>query len=268
MLGYSLEDYYPEARDVDGDIIFSVKDVSGSYVKEFSLDVRRGEIIGLTGLLGMGQADVLYLLFGAAEASTGAIHIEGQTFQLNQFSPIRARQAGLALLPANRLRDGGVRLATAAENISLAIVKRFYTRGLLRKRLEAAKMKELMHVFEVNPPEPAQVFGTFSGGNQQKALIAKWLTTNPKTLLLHEPTQGVDVGARRQIFAQLRNAADEGIGTIIASTEYEDLAGLCDRVFVFRNGSVVAQLSGASLTLDRILEQCYRDERTTAQAAV
>jgi ribose transport system ATP-binding protein len=124
-----------------------------------------------------------------------------------------------------------------------------------------------MQEFQVVPAEPTRVFAKLSGGNQQKALLAKWFATRPRIFLLHEPTQGVDIGAKQQIFAQIRDVADSGGAVIIASVEYEDLAHLCDRVLVFRDGEVVAELSGAELTEHRIVEQCFASERAPAAAA-
>jgi len=267
MLGFALSDYYPQPSEArEGSVVLSVRDVTGAGVRGLSLDIRSGEIVGLTGLLGMGQDGVIYLLFGAEKADSGMLMINGKTIALSQFTPVQARHAGLALLPSDRLRQSGVALATAAENITLSTIGQYFRGGWLRKRAEIRRVSELMADFDVRPPEPSRLLGTFSGGNQQKALLAKWFDAKPKVLLLHEPTQGVDVGARRQIFRQIQQAADSGITVMIASTEYEDLAALCDRVFVFRNQRAVAELSGEALTLERILEQCYRDERASSPA--
>jgi ribose transport system ATP-binding protein len=125
--------------------------------------------------------------------------------------------------------------------------------------------------FEVHPLAPDRLMSTFSGGNQQKAVLAKWLQTNPKVLLLHEPTQGVDVGARKQIFALIRAATAQGTAAVIASSEHEDLGHLCDRVLVFRDGRVAAELSGAQVNPQRILDESYRvsvASHASAQVAV
>jgi ribose transport system ATP-binding protein len=154
-----------------------------------------------------------------------------------------------------------VPIATAMENMTLPTLSSHFRHGLLRRRREASSVARRMLEFEVSPREPARVLSTFSGGNQQKVLIAKWFETKPRIFLMHEPTQGVDVGARRQIFEQIRNAAQAGTPLVLASSEYEDLARLCDRVLVFRDGRVVSELHGDSLTHERILEQSFRTER-------
>ncbi len=175
--------------------------------------------------------------------------------------------AGLALLPGNRLRDGGVPTATAAENMTLATLGRYVSGGLLRHSREQVAVSDFMGRFDVQPAETDRPFATFSGGNQQKILVAKWFASEPRLLLLHEPAHGVDVGAKRQILQHIRDAAAGGTSVLISSVEYEDLAHLCDRVFVFQHGRVVSELQGAELTHERILEQCLRAPKTREAAS-
>src|SRR5262249_26877528 len=131
----------------------------------------------------------------------------------------------------------------------------------LRHRRERAAVASLLRDFQVTPPEPTRVLAKLSGGNQQKALLAKWFSNDPGVLLLHEPTQGVDIGAKKQIFSQIRDLVQAGGAVVLASVEYGDLAHLCDRVLVFRDGRVVAELHGAELTEARIVEQCFASGR-------
>jgi len=259
ILGFSLEQLYPSPHDAEGAVALEARGITGSDVRDFSFRVRRGEILGLTGLLGMGHDQVPYLLFGAERAASGRLAVRGQQCDLRDMTPRRAMDAGLALLPANRLRDGGVPAATARENMTLSTLGKYVSRGLLHHRREESEARRLMRDFDVRPPEPNNEFSTFSGGNQQKMLIAKWFATRPRALLLHEPTIGVDVGAKRQIFKLIRDAAQQGTAVLIASVEYEDLAHLCDRVIVFRHGRATSELYGADLTVERILEQSFID---------
>ncbi len=260
MLGRSLEGFYPESGAApSGAPLFVANGVSGDGIADLDFDVRRGEIYGVTGLLGMGQERLLYLLAGATRAS-GTIELEGERMPLERMSTRRARRSGMALLPADRLRASGVQEASAQENVTLAGLRRFVSGGRIRHAGERAAALELMESYEVQPPEPQRPLRTFSGGNQQKTLLAKWLMTEPRLLLLHEPTQGVDVGAKQQIFRHIRRAADRGAAVVIATTEYEDLAGICDRVLVLREGRRAVELGGASLTNDRLVEECYRGE--------
>ena len=240
--------------------------LAGGTIRDFALSLHQGEILGLTGLLGMGYERIPYLLFGAERAASGSLWIGGTKLDVRSLSPSHAMRAGLALLPGNRHQLGAVAAASVAENVMLSSVGQYFRRMLLDHRREKIQVGRLLSKFQVTPPEPDRMFGTLSGGNQQKALVGKWFEGKPRVLLLHEPSQGVDVGARQQIFAQIREAALSGQSVIISSSEYEDLAHLCDRVLVFRDGRVVSALQGESLTYDRIIERCFATVNLTQEA--
>jgi ribose transport system ATP-binding protein len=221
--------------------------------------VRRGEIFGVTGLLGMGQERLLYLLIGTDPAS-GFVQLGNERIELKLMTPRRARDARLVLLPADRLRSSGVQEASLMENMTLVTLDKYVTFGTIRHVKEREAARTLAQEFDVRPPDLDRQMRTFSGGNQQKALLAKWLSARPAVLLMHEPTQGVDVGAKQQIFRHLRQAANAGVSIVIATTEYEDLSRLCDRVMVMRDGRNVVELQGENLTHERLVEECYRTD--------
>jgi ribose transport system ATP-binding protein len=162
------------------------------------------------------------------------------------------------LIPADRHGAGILLTATVAENITLTTLSEYFSTGTLRLRRETRHVRALLDKFDIRPRDPHRPLATFSGGNQQRVVVAKWFETRPRVLLLHEPTQGVDVGARVQIFERIRDAAQEGVVVLYASAEWEDLAHLCDRVMVFRDGRVVTELRGRELTPERIAEQSFR----------
>jgi ribose transport system ATP-binding protein len=227
-------------------------------VEDVSFDLHKGEILGVTGLLGMGWDRLPYILFGAEKATGGVMELGSRTIKLESLQPQGAIKQGIAFLPANRLGDGSLQTATVKENATLAKLDEFFIRGFLRLGREHEAVQRILKEYDVRPPDPELTFSTLSGGNQQKVLLAKWFETQPKVLLLHEPTQGVDVGARAQIFRRIRDAAAAGAAILLATSEYEDLPFLCDRVLVFRGGRVVAELHGAALTTERIVEQSFR----------
>ncbi len=204
----------------------------------------------------MGQETFPYLLFGAAPAS-GALRINGRAFDIEEITPRLAMSLGIGFLPADRKHDSSVGRASVAENVSLTTINAFFRHWRLNHHAEIRSVSELLGRFEVRPREPSRMFQTLSGGNQQKALLAKWFQTRPSVLLLHEPTQGVDVGSRSQIFSHIREAASQGCCVVIASTEYEDLAHLCDRVLVFRDGLVRATITGGDVLTATIVAACY-----------
>lgn len=255
MLGREMDALYPTRPAASGERMLSVEDLTGQIADHVAFSVHKGEIVGLTGLLGMGHDEVPYLLFGAQPAVRASIAIEGRA--LAELTPRKAFEAGMAFLPADRQRQSGVPKATVLENVSMTDGRRFVKRGRLRRDLERSAVEKVLKLFDVRPPDPDRPLATLSGGNQQKALLGKWLRTKPKVILLHEPTQGVDIGSRKQVLQIIAQAAAAGAAIVVASAEYEELAHTCHRVLIFRRGRIVRELAGGDLTAARIAEQCY-----------
>jgi ribose transport system ATP-binding protein len=234
-----------------------VTDLQGGSVQGSSFAIGDGEILGVTGLVGMGFEDVPGLMYGALKCIGGTLEIHGVSYSLPNLTPKQSRHIGIAMVPANRLRHAVVPSLTVADNLMLPVLSRHF-RGL---RLDIGSLNReatrLLTEFDVRPPDPNRRMGTLSGGNQQKAVLAKWLQNPPRLLLLHEPTQGVDVGARREIFEIIRNVALSGTAVLVASAEEEDLERLCDRILVFKDGEPRLELSGADVNAGRIQEACY-----------
>ena len=261
IVGRKVGTLYPEEREGrrPAKRLLAVSELSGGLISDLSFDIDAGEILGVTGLVGMGFEDVPYLLFGARAATGGRIqHADGAAYPTHRASPRLSLAKGMILVPANRLRDGVATDLTVAENVRQPVLGDEARYGVLRLGRLRARVREVLTGYAVNPPDPDAPIGRLSGGNQQKAVIGKWFQIEPRILLLHEPTQGVDVGARKQIFGYIRQAADAGNAILLASSEHEDLANLCDRVLVIRNGRVTAALAGAELTAERILDESFR----------
>lgn len=260
ILGFRLDQLYPPDHVPRGELALAARDIAGDGVQPVTFDVHRGEVVGLTGLVGMGWERIPYLIFGADASATGSVQVGSRSCDVARLTPRDAMAAGLALLPADRQRDGAVDVATVAENLSLPTLHTYFRGGRLRHRRERARALQLLTDYDVQPRDPRAPFSTLSGGNKQRVLIAKWFETRPLAFLMHEPTHGVDVGARQQILEYISTSAQQGRAFVIASAEYEDLAHLCDRVLVFRDGQAVAQLAGRTLTHERLLDQCFRHE--------
>jgi ribose transport system ATP-binding protein len=236
----------------------AVRGVSGATVTDVSFEMHQGEIVGLTGLLGSGFEEVPYLLYGARRARGGQLVVAGEVFDLTRQTPTAATGAGLALIPADRKTDGSVGSLPVVENMSLSVLDRYFNGVSLERRRMRRETGAVMRQFDVRPDDPSLPYGALSGGNQQKALLAKWFQTEPRLLLLDEPTQGVDVGARQQIFELIRAAvAERGMHVLCASSDYEQLALLADRVVVFGRGRVWRELVGDEVAKERIIEQSY-----------
>jgi ribose transport system ATP-binding protein len=236
----------------------AVDGLRGASVKDVSFAMHEGEVVGLTGLIGSGFEEVPHLLYGARQAAAGVLTIRGVPIDLRRLKPTGAIEAGMALIPADRKTDGSVGSLPVDENVALSVLDRYFNGVMLDRRRMRRETGELMREFDVRPNDPSLPYGALSGGNQQKALLAKWFQTEPRLLLLDEPTQGVDVGARQQIYELIRTAAQErGVHVLCASSDYEQLAALCDRVIVFGRGRIWRELVGAEVTKDRIIEQSY-----------
>jgi ribose transport system ATP-binding protein len=244
------------AEQVGRTVRASVRNLEGGPLRNLSLGVTQGEILGLTGLVGSGFEDFPYLVFGARRVQRGELVLGMETHDLRTMQPHRAISLGIALLPADRLQDGSIPSLSVLDNVSMQVMNEYSTLSKLHRGKLQGDSRTLMRKFDVRPPEPRATFESLSGGNQQKVVLAKWIQTNPKILLLHEPTVGVDVGARQQIFNLIRDAAVAGTAVICCSADYEQLAELCDRVLIIANGRIVRELSGTDLTKERIAEQC------------
>jgi ribose transport system ATP-binding protein len=238
-------------------LIASVDAASGDVLDAVSFEVVAGEIVGVTGLAGSGFQELPYVLYGAAPSGRGVLRLAGRAaLDLGRLRPNRAVDEGVILVPGNRQIDGCVQSLTVTENVSLPTIGRFFRRFVLRHRRERAATAELIARFEVRPADPKARVGNLSGGNQQKVLLAKWLQIAPKLLLLDEPTQGVDVGAREEIFAVLRTETARGAAVICATSDHEQLATISDRVLILARGRIVNELRGRELTKEEITRQC------------
>jgi ABC-type sugar transport system ATPase subunit len=224
-----------------------VRGLRGGPVRGIDLDVSVGEIVGLSGVLGSGRERVNSMLFGAVPANAAVISVGGR--RLERLTPSKAIGAGIGYVPGNRVRQGAVMTLTLRENVTLPRMSPFVAAlGRLDSGAERREVGRLIEEFDVRPPRMDQTFNLFSGGNQQKAIFAKWLRNNPSLLLLDEPTQGVDIGAKSAIYAAIRAAAESGAAVIVASADTKELAEICDRVLVIEDGTVTSQLRGADLT--------------------
>lgn len=257
MLGRSLERFYPEPRHDQRELLMSFRGVAGGQTKDFSIDLHAGEVVGVTGLVGSGFQEVPYLLAGLIDRAGGSVDFGG--VDVLGLDPKNLLRKGIAVVPGNRQRDGIWLEGTAQENITLLRLRRFFRWPSLRLRDEAKEARALMEKFGVRPLDPSRRLNSFSGGNQQKIVMAKWLSTSPKVMLLDEPTQGVDAGARRDILDIVASAAEAGSAVAIFSSDIEQLSEMCDRVVVMAAGVVSKVLSSEEATEHSILSAAHGD---------
>ena len=258
ILGAELDQFYPELTpQTSTEPVFSASELTGELLRGVSFSVGRGEILGVTGLVGGGFDEVVRNCFGASAARGGGIVRFGDVVvPQSQLTPANAMRHGAAFIPSDRRRAGGIMSATALENVTMADLESHSSRGRLRhRRLRESGIASMADV-GVTPLEPDLPFSSFSGGNQQKMIFAKWLRRDPTILLLHEPTHGVDIGAKHVLFTLIQDAAARGAAVVIASAEYEDLAHLCHRVLIVHDGHITSELHDTTLSHHHILQAC------------
>jgi ribose transport system ATP-binding protein len=235
----------------------SLSKLTGGSVKDFNIEIAPGEIVGLTGLIGSGYDEIPYLAYGASSAITGTLLLNGKSYQLRHLSPSNALVGGCVLIPGDRLTSGAISTLSVVENISQPVLSLVSSSWALSRSALTRNTEKLIRKFNVLPSDPELLFGSLSGGNQQKALLAKWFQTSPRLILLDEPTQGVDVGARAQVFSEITQVADAGAAILCASSDYEQLTAICHRVLIFSKGKVVAHLTGDKISKSSIAQACY-----------
>jgi ribose transport system ATP-binding protein len=231
-----------------------VHGLTGGPISGATFTLGKGEIVGIAGLLGSGRSTLLRMLFGAASVQSGTFELDGTRLSLD--SPGQAISAGIAYVPEDRLRDAAFADMTVTENLGITITARYFRAGRQRHRAEKRDAQELINGYDVKTAGPNAPFASMSGGNQQKVILARWMRRDPRLLLLDEPTQGVDVGARGEIWQLVRRAVDGGATALVVSSDVEELPRVCDRVLILRDGRITTELSGAELTeelLDHLL---------------
>lgn len=219
----------------------------GDRLKDVSLSVRAGEIVGLGGLDGQGQRALLLALFGVLRGVSGEILIDGNKTAVKGPKAAKSRKIGMALIPEDRKTEGLMLPMSVGDNLSFSALHRLSRGGVIDRAAERSAIEEMIRLLAIRTAGTAIPVGSLSGGNQQKVVIAKWLMVEPRIILLNDPTRGVDVGTKQELYQLLRKLADTGAAIIFYSTDYDELVGCCDRVLVLYDGSVIRVLEGAEI---------------------
>jgi len=265
MVGREVAQIYPAAESTPGHgVALSLRAVGcrASGVHNVSFEVRSGEIFGLGGLVGAGRTELARILFGITPADSGEITLHGQRLTLR--SPQAAVAQGIAYVPEDRRRHGVVLELPIAHNLTMAIHRRFFPTTWLRFGAERALALDFIRDLAVKFAGPDAPGGSLSGGNQQKVSLARWLATKPKLLILDEPTQGVDVGAKSEIHKIIRRLAKEGLAVILISSDLPEVIGMSDRIGVMGGGTLRAILPGGSAPHDVMAAALGTTERGAA----
>lgn len=255
MIGRSQDSLYPDRATHHGGTALQVEDLTGFRLRDVTLDLKEGQVLGIAGLAGSGRSELLRTIAGAQRPRHGAITVNGTP--LKPGSVRRAMRHGVALVPEERRTQGLIGGHTIRENISIANLRTVSSAGIVFKRRERDLATTQATALQVKAQSTNQPVEQLSGGNQQKVVLAKYLARQPKVLLLDEPTRGIDIGTKAEIYTLIRKLAADGVAVIVVSSEIPELIGISDQIAVLHEGHLVAQVDAADATEDEILNYCY-----------
>ena len=259
MVGREITQMFPKETVPIGEVVLSVKNLCLEGVfKDVSFDIRAGEILGLAGLVGSGRSNVAETLFGVTPASSGSISINGTPITIN--TPATALAAGMAFLTEDRKDTGCFLCLDIQENIDVAVLNQRYVNkaGFVQSAQLAKDSADMARRLRVKTPSMGETIQNLSGGNQQKVLVGRWLLTNPKILILDEPTRGIDVGAKAEIHKLVSELAGQGVAILMISSEMPEVLGMSDRIAVMHQGSITGILDRADATQVSVMDLAAR----------
>ena len=267
MVGREMSNRYPPREHNIGDIALEVKDwnvyhplyTDRKVVDNVSLNVRRGEVVGIAGLIGAGRTELCMSIFGRAYGTgiSGHLIIDGKEVHLHDVP--QAINAGLAYVTEDRKGNGLIISDSIKRNITLARPAFISEHGVIDVDVETAKAKELRKELGIKTPTVEQLVGNLSGGNQQKVLVAKWIFAQPNILMMDEPTRGVDVGAKYEIYEIINHLVEAGKSVLMVSSELPEILGMADRIYVMNEGHMVAELENNGVTQEDVMSYIMRD---------
>jgi len=254
MIGRDLSEFFPERHAKIGDVVLKVENLNcGSMVKNINFEVRAGEVLGFAGLVGSGRTETMRAIFGADKKEKGLIYINGDTFKIN--SPKDAVKAGIGMLPEDRKQQGVLLEMPIRINGTLSTLQEFSSKpfGILKHKKEINAVNEMIRILTVKTPNQNNKASSLSGGNQQKVALMKWLISKCKVLIFDEPTRGVDVGAKVEIYKVMNSLAEQGVAIIMISSEMPEVIGMSDRVLVMRNGEIAGEVTKGNITEQNLI---------------
>ena len=251
MCGRELKEMYPISQRELGEVIFEIRDLSTDFLKNISLNVREREIVGLYGLMGSGCADVLECAFGNRSYKSGTFFAEGKEVTIHQ--PQDAMKARIAYVPAERKKEGLLISHPVLNNLTIVTLKKFVHGLFLNLKKEREEAQRLVDNYRIKTPSLDTSVASLSGGNQQKIVISKWVSTNPRIFMLNDPTKGIDVGAKVEIYKDIEKLCEQGCGVLYVAAELPELLGIADRVYVLHEGELVGEFSGEEITQKNIV---------------
>lgn len=252
MVGREITDVFPKLEAKIGDVMFEAKHiVRDKKVKDVSISVKSGEILGIAGLVGAGRSELMEGVFGVHKIQSGEVYVKGK--KVNVHSPSDIIKEGVALITEDRKGTGLNLTASVNDNIAMVAIRKLLTNGLYSRMKAKKASKEYIEKLKIKTPSSEQIVGNLSGGNQQKVVIAKWLLNDPDIIILDEPTRGIDVGAKRDIYLLIGSLVQQGKAVIMISSEIPELMGVCDRIVVMAEGNLSGELQRDQFSQENIL---------------
>ncbi|SQE95378.1 ribose import ATP-binding protein RbsA [Streptococcus equi subsp. zooepidemicus] len=252
MVGRDIDDYYPAKAAELGELVFEVENLSGECFKDISFQVRRGEILGFSGLMGAGRTEVMRAIFGLDKRTAGRIRLNGQDIRVT--NPVQAIRAGIGFLTEDRKEEGLILDFSIKDNMTLPSHKDFSKNGFFDDKTSRDFVQKMIDRLRIKSGRPEMVVGNLSGGNQQKVVLAKWIGIAPKVLILDEPTRGVDVGAKREIYQLMNELAERGVPIVLVSSDLPEVLGVSDRIVVMHEGRITGELSRGEATQEKVMQ--------------
>ena len=254
MVGRDLGDIYKNLdKDKEiGDVLLDVRDVSSDYVKPISFQLHKGEVLGFSGLVGAGRTEIMRAIIGADRKKSGEVYLEGKKVEIR--SPKEAMDHGIVLVPEDRKLQGILTNLSVEGNINISLLDQNSNGlGVIDSRKESAQAEESIRKFQIKTPDKNKLIVELSGGNQQKCIVARGIATNPKVLILDEPTKGIDIGAKSEFYEMICAFAKQGLGVILISSELPEVIGLSDRIIVMRSMQISGEVMAKDATEDKLL---------------
>jgi L-arabinose transport system ATP-binding protein len=243
-----------------------VENLYSNWHNDINFHINAGEVIGFSGLIGAGRSELAKVIFGEFSRNSGHIFLEGEEITIRR--PDDAITKGIGFAPEDRKREGLILMRSVLENASMAILRQLSRFQFVRSGLERIVVRGFVEKLQVHTPSLDQEVSKLSGGNQQKVVLSRWLAAKPKLLILDEPTRGIDVGAKAEVYRLIDELANEGLAIMFISSELPEILGLSDRIYVMQNGRITGELSGASATEEAVLELAMTDNLSAAQMGI
>ncbi len=258
MVGRTIDDLFPKLDTQTGAVVLELRNLTRRpLTNEISLQLRAGEIVGLAGLVGSGRSELAQAVFGFTPAESGEILLDGVPVRIRH--PGHAMELGIAYVPEDRGTQGLVRQMTVRENVSLAVLKTLANGSIVNRSAERDLARRSIRQFNIRAYSPEQVVNKLSGGNQQKVVVSKWLASNPRVLIMDEPTRGIDVGAKAEIHRLMSELAQQGMAILMISSELPEVLGMSDRILVMRQGRLVAEFARGEATQEDVATAMMSD---------